>query len=64
MIVFATQGERLDELVYRVHNNLDHLEKVLEDNKHLRIKLFLDEGDEVTLPEIEEKKIIIEDELW
>lgn len=53
MILTVTQeNKRLDEIVYSYYGSLEHFQKVLELNNIT--KVFLDLGDVVELPDIEE----------
>ena len=56
----ATQGERLDQIIYREYKSLDKnvVNEVLKANSHLLTKLILDAFDVVYLPEIEIKPSI------
>jgi phage tail protein X len=63
--IIASQNQRLDEIVLSEYGTLSVFEKVLESNKHLSEKIFLQRGDEVNIPVIEiEKAPIKDDELW
>ena len=53
MILTVTQeNKRLDEIVYSYYGSLEHFQKVLELNNIT--KVFLNLGDVVELPDIEE----------
>lgn len=57
MIAVITQeNKRLDEIVFSHYGKLDHFDDVVEANEELALKTFLELGDEVILPEFEEKK--------
>lgn len=57
MIAVITQeNKRLDEIVFSHYGNLEHFDDVVEANEELALKTFLELGDEVILPEFEEKK--------
>ena len=62
----ATQGERLDQIIYREYKSLDKnvVNEVLKANPHLLTKLVLDAFDKVYLPEIEIKPSIEDKALW
>lgn len=62
----ATQGERLDQIIYREYKSLDKnvVNEVLKANPHLLTKLVLDAFDVVYLPEIEIKPSIEDKALW
>lgn len=48
----ATQGDRLDQIVYQYYKTLDVLGEVMMSNPDLLNKPILDEGDRVALPDI------------
>ncbi len=48
----ATQGDRLDHIVYQYYGTLEVLTDVMMSNPSLLNKPILDEGDRVMLPEI------------
>ena len=50
----ATQGERLDQIIYREYKTLNQnvVNKVLEVNPHLLNKIELEAFDKVYLPDI------------
>lgn len=48
----ATQGDRLDQIVYQYYKTLDVLGEVMMSNPDLLNKALLDEGDRVALPDI------------
>ena len=62
----ATQGERLDQIIYREYKSLDKnvVNEVLKANPHLLTKLVLDAFDVVYLPEIEIKPSTEDKALW
>jgi len=62
----ATQGERLDQIIYREYKTLDKniVDEVLKANPHLLNKLVLDAFDKVYLPEIEIKSSSEDKALW
>ena len=63
----ATQGERLDQIVFTQYNTLnkDVLNIVLSANKHLLNKIELDGFDIVYLPDIQIDTFIQEEKtLW
>ena len=62
----ATQGERLDQIIYREYKTLDKnvVNEVLKANPHLLTKLILDAFDKVYLPEIEIKPSLEDKALW
>lgn len=49
----ATQGDRLDRIIYAYYGTLDVMNEVMMANAHLMKKTILDDGDKVYLPEIE-----------
>ena len=49
------QKSRLDEIVFKEYGSLEFFEEVLEANSHLVLKIFLDIGDRVVLPDFSEK---------
>ncbi len=55
-VVVVQESKRLDEIVFSHYGNLDHFDDVVEANEELALKTFLELGDEVILPEFEEKK--------
>ena len=61
--ITAIQGDRLDQVVQDTLGTLKSFKEVLELNPNLRNKIFLNEGDVVILPKVE-NIVIIEDELW
>ena len=62
----ATQGERLDQIIYREYKSLDKniVNEVLKANPHLLTKFVLDAFDVVYLPEIEIKPSTEDKALW
>lgn len=54
--VIVQENKRLDEIVFSHYGNLDHFDDVVEANEELALKTILELGDEVILPEFEEKK--------
>jgi len=64
MTIVATKGDRLDQLVYKTFGSLEQFENVLLLNSKLVDKVFLEEGDVVILPDINQTEEIVEDELW
>jgi len=62
----ATQGERLDQIIYREYKSLDKnvVNEVLKANPHLLKKLTLEAFDKVYLPEIEIKPSTEDKALW
>lgn len=48
----ATQGDRLDQIIYTVYKTLDVMNEVMMANPHLMSKPILDDGDIVYLPTI------------
>lgn len=48
----ATQGDRLDQIVYQYYKTLDVLGEVMMSNPDLLNKPILNEGDRVALPDI------------
>ncbi|MFA6608906.1 MAG: tail protein X [Candidatus Paceibacterota bacterium] len=48
----ATQGDRLDQIVYQYYKTLDVLGEVMMSNPDLLNKPILDKGDRVALPDI------------
>jgi hypothetical protein len=61
--ITAIEGDRLDQVVQDTLGTLKSFKEVLELNPSLRSKIFLNEGDVVILPKVE-NIVIIEDELW
>jgi hypothetical protein len=61
--ITAIEGDRLDQVVQDTLGTLKSFKEVLELNPSLRNKIFLNEGDVVILPKVE-NIVIIEDELW
>ncbi len=55
-VVVVQESKRLDEIVFSHYGNLDHFDDVVEANEELALKTILELGDEVILPEFEEKK--------
>lgn len=62
--IYAQNGERLDQIVYREYKTLDYFEKVVESNPHLKNKIFLDENDIVNLPIVKKEQKAKLDSLW
>jgi len=62
----ATQGERLDQIIYLEYKTLDKnvVNEVLKANPHLLTKLVLDAFDKVYLPEIEIEPSSEDKALW
>ncbi len=48
----ATQGDRLDQIIYTVYKTLSVMNEVMINNSHLMNKPILDDGDIVYLPDI------------
>lgn len=48
----ATQGDRIDQIVYQYYKTLDVMVEVMMSNPGLLNKPILDEGDRVALPDI------------
>lgn len=48
----ATQGDRLDQIIYQYYGTLNVMNEVMMSNVHLLSKTILDAGDEVYLPDI------------
>lgn len=48
----ATQGDRLDQIIYAAYGTLDVMNEVMINNPHLMSKPVLDNGDKVYLPDI------------
>lgn len=48
----ATQGDRLDQIIYAHYGTLDVMNEVMMSNAHLMSKAILDNGDKVYLPDI------------
>lgn len=48
----ATQGDRLDQIIYAFYGTLDVMNEVMISNSHLMSKTILSDGDIVYLPEI------------
>jgi len=61
--VIANQGDRLDQIVQEKLGSLSDFETVLQLNSVLKNKIYLEEGDIITLPIIE-KTLKVEDDLW
>lgn len=55
-VVVVQENKRLDEIVFSHYGNLEHFDDVVEANEELALKTILELGDEVILPEFEEKK--------
>ncbi|WP_151946925.1 tail protein X [Aliarcobacter butzleri] len=51
-LTITQKNKRLDEIVYNYYGSLEHFQKVLELNNIT--KVFLDLGDVIELPDIEE----------
>ncbi|MDN5079524.1 tail protein X [Aliarcobacter butzleri] len=51
-LTITQENKRLDEIVYNYYGSLEHFQKVLELNNIT--KVFLDLGDVIELPDIEE----------
>lgn len=49
----ATQGDRLDQIIYAYYGTLDVMNEVMMANVHLLRKAILDNGDKVYLPDME-----------
>lgn len=49
----ATQGDRLDQIIYQHYDTLDVMNEVMIANVHLLRKAILDNGDKVYLPDID-----------
>ncbi len=49
----ATQGDRLDQIIYAHYGTLDVMNEVMMANVHLLHKAILDNGDKVYLPDID-----------
>ncbi|GAB6045068.1 hypothetical protein JCM11957_06660 [Caminibacter profundus] len=62
----ATQGERLDQIIYREYKTLnqDVVNKVLEVNSHLLNKIELEAFDKVYLPDIVIESLKEDKTLW
>lgn len=52
----ATQGDRLDQIIYQHYGTLDVMNEVMMSNAHLMAKPILDSGDKVYLPDIQTAK--------
>lgn len=61
--IYANNGERLDQIVFREYKSLEHFSKVIDANPGLKNKVILTENDLVILPQIEIKKNKL-DKLW
>lgn len=48
----ATQGDRLDQIIYAHYGTLEVMNEVMMSNVHLMSKAILDNGDKVYLPDI------------
>lgn len=48
----ATQGDRLDQIIYTYYGTLDVMNEVMMSNVNLLSKTILDAGDVVYLPDI------------
>lgn len=48
----ATQGDRLDQIIYTVYKTLSVMNEVMINNSHLMNKPILDDSDIVYLPDI------------
>lgn len=48
----ATQGDRLDVIIYQYYGTLDVMNEVMMNNPHLMSTPILSTGDKVYLPEI------------
>ena len=60
----ATDGDRLDQIVFNHYNTLKVFNKVLEANKHIGAKTVLAAGDVIKLPVIELPKTKEVKGLW
>ncbi len=61
----AKEGERLDQIVFRVYGSLEYFEEVLRANIHLAAKRELSAGDVVRLPDMDTNvKSVEEKALW
>lgn len=49
----ATQGDRLDQIIYQHYGTLDVMNEVMMQNTHLMSKPILQSGDKVYLPDID-----------
>lgn len=48
--IIAQNGDRLDQIVYKEYGTLKVIDKVLEENTHLKYKVLLEDGDVVNIP--------------
>lgn len=48
--IIAQNGDRLDQIVYQEYGTLKVMDKVLEENTHLKYKVLLEDGDVVNIP--------------
>ncbi len=55
-VVVTQENIRLDEIVFTHYGNLSHFDDVVDVNEELALKVTLNIGDKVYLPEFEEKK--------
>lgn len=51
MIIYAREGDNLDEICYRVFGNTDHIETVVNANPQAIGKAILPIGMPITLPD-------------
>jgi len=49
----ATQGDRLDQIIYQHYGTLDVMNEVMIHNSHLMSTPILQNGDKVYLPDID-----------
>lgn len=52
MHTIATQGDRLDQIIYAYYGTLDVMNEVMMSNPHLMSTPILSTGDKVYLPDI------------
>jgi len=62
--VTAQKGDRLDEIVFTHYGTLEVFEIVLEENRPISTKLYLEYGDIVWLPQIIIEQEIEAKSLW
>lgn len=62
--IYALNGERLDEIVFREYKTLKNFSKVVEANPKLVNKIILDEKDLINLPLIQEENKKKMEILW
>jgi len=55
-VVITQENTTLDKVVFEHYGSLEHFDDVVEVNEKLSLKIILELGDEVYLPEFEKKQ--------